>query len=325
MNEALFLRRNRPEWARIEAYASRLDGKGQPLSGAELFSLVSLYRKITGDLARARMLRLHPDVVDYLNQLVGRVHFLVYAPPPYPFRKVFEFFLSGFPQAVRRQWRYVLASVVLLVIPAVASFWAVASEPSMGTAFAPPGYVDQVEHTFGDTFGKQDRTSGMGALATSFYIVNNVKVAFLAFALGAFFGLGSVYILAFNGMLLGGVGAVIRLHGLSYNFWSFVASHGGIELGAILLAGAAGMRVGSALLNPGMRTRKAALAEAGREAGLLMFGVTVMLAIAAVIEAWISPSTLPNGFKLALGALNLVSLIAYLTLAGRPSPRPGAR
>src|SRR6185295_14394590 len=119
MNEAQFLKRSRPEWARIEAFAARLDGKGQPLSGTELFTLVSLYRKITGDLARARMLKMHPEVVDYLNQLVGRVHFLVYAPPPYPLRKVLGFFRRGFPQAVRRQWRYVLGALLLLLIPAV--------------------------------------------------------------------------------------------------------------------------------------------------------------------------------------------------------------
>jgi uncharacterized membrane protein SpoIIM required for sporulation len=284
---------------------------------------VSLYRKITGDLARARMLKMHPDVVDYLNQLVGRVHFLVYAPPPYPFRRILDFFRSGFPQAVRRQWRYILGAVLLVIVPAVASYGAVAAEPSLATAFAPPGYVEEVEKAFGKTFGQEVRPSGMGALATSFYIVNNVKVAFFAFASGAFLGLGSAYIMAFNGMILGGVGAVIRQHGLSYNFWSFVASHGGIELGAIILSGAAGMRVGFALLNPGARTRKAALAEAGREAGLLMFGVILMLGLAALLEAWVSPSTLPNGLKLTLGALNLAALVAYLSLAGRP-PRPSA-
>ena len=318
MNEALFLKRGRPEWARIEAYAARLDGKGRALSGSELFTLISLYRKITGDLARARMLKMHPDVVEYLNQLVGRVHFLVYAPPPYPFWKVLEFFRRGFPQAVRRQWRYLLGSTLLLLIPAVAAFSAVLAEPSLGNAFSPPGYVEQVDKTFGESFGKEARGSGMGALATSFYIVNNVKVAFFAFASGAFLGLGSATILAFNGVILGAVGAVIRQHGLSYNFWSFVASHGGIEMGAIVLAGAAGMRIGFALLNPGLRTRKAALAEAGREAGILMFGVVAMLLIAAMLEAWVSPSTLPNGLKLTFGALNLVALVAYFCLAGRP-------
>ena len=118
MNEGLFLKQNRPQWQRLENYAARLAGRGEPLDGADLFALVSLYRKSTGDLARARMLRLHPDVIDYLNSLVGRVHALVYAPPPYPWGRVFEFFRSGFPSTVRRHWRYVLGATLLLLLPA---------------------------------------------------------------------------------------------------------------------------------------------------------------------------------------------------------------
>lgn len=317
MNEALFLKRRRPQWQKLESYAARLDGRGEALSGAELVALVSLYRMSTGDLARARMLQAHPDVIDYLNHLVGRVHFLVYAAPPYPWRKALGFFRSGFPAAVRRQWRYVLGSVLLLLLPALAAFAAVQVEPSLGGAFAPPGYLEQIEKAFGSGFGKETRASGANALATSFYIVNNIQVSFLAFSTGIFLGLGSAWILIFNGVLLGGVGAVIHQHGLSNNFWSFVASHGGIEMGAIVLAGAAGMRIGFALLNPGFQTRGRALTEAGREAGLLMFGVIVMLGIAAMIEAWISPSTLPNAAKLTLGAANLAALTLYLVAAGR--------
>jgi uncharacterized membrane protein SpoIIM required for sporulation len=204
----------------------------------------------------------------------------------------------------------------------VAAFGAVLAEPSLGNAFSPPGYVEQVDKTFGESFGKEARGSGMGALATSFYIVNNVKVAFFAFASGAFLGLGSATILVFNGVILGAVGAVIRQHGLSYNFWSFVASHGGIEMGAIVLAGAAGMRVGFALLNPGLRTRKAALAEAGREAGILMFGVVAMLLSAAMLEAWVSPSTLPNGLKLTFGALNLAASSPISAWPAAPEASP---
>jgi uncharacterized membrane protein SpoIIM required for sporulation len=317
MNEALFLKRHRPQWLRLEGLAARLDGKGEPLSGGDLFTLVSLYRKSTGDLARARLLKVHPDVIDYLNHLVGRVHFLLYAPPPYPWRKIFEFFLSGFPSAVRRQRRLVLGATLLLLLPAIAAYWAVEVEPALGASFAPPGYIDQIEKAFGQTFGKEMRASGMNALATSFYILNNVQVSFLAFSTGIFLGFGSAYVLVLNGIILGGVGAVIRQHHLSHNFWSFVSSHGGIEMGAIVLAGAAGMLIGFSLVNPGLRTRKEALVDSGKQAGVIMFGVIVMLGIAAMVEAWVSPSTLPNAAKLTLGTLNLTALIAYLSLAGR--------
>jgi uncharacterized membrane protein SpoIIM required for sporulation len=312
VNEGQFTKRHRPDWAKLEAYLARLDGKGPRLAGEEILAFIPLYRKVTGDLARSRMLKLRPELVDYLNGLVGKVHFRVYAARSYPIYKVLDFYREGFPRMVRRLWRYVAASCALLFFPAVAAWWAVAENPHMATAFAPPGYVEKIEASFGESFGKEDRPSTFGALATSFYIVNNVQVSFLVFALGVSLGLGSVYVLAQNGMVLGGVGALIHQHGLSYNFWSFVSSHGGIELGAIVLAGAAGLRIGLALVNPGMLPRKAAL---------VMFGVITLLVIAAVIEAFISPSTLPNPFKLGLGTINLAALLSYLAFAGR---RPSA-
>jgi uncharacterized membrane protein SpoIIM required for sporulation len=182
--------------------------------------------------------------------------------------------------------------------------------------------VEKIDEMFGDDFG-EGRTGGMGALATSFYIVNNIQVSFFAFALGVFLGLGTAFILVYNGMFLGGVTAVIAQHGLSYNFWSFVSSHGAVELGAIVIAGAAGLRIGLSLLNPGMLRRKDALAAAARDAGLLMGGVVTLLAIAAFIEGFISPSTLPNPVKLVFGILNLLALVCYLVLAGRGSYAPG--
>jgi len=257
------------------------------------------------------------DLVDYLNQLVGKVHFRVYATRPYPVRKLAEFYARILPATVRRMWRYVLASAALLLVPAVASFVAVAENPQLGSSFAPPGYVEHIDEMFGSSFGKSNRSAGEGTVYTTFYISNNVQVSFLAFALGIFLGAGSAFILVKNGMILGGVAAVIQQYGLSYNFWSFVSPHGGIEMGAIVLAGAAGMRIGLSLLNPGMLTRKAALVTAARDAGLVMFGVITMLVIAAFLEAWVSPSVLPNPLKLALGGVNLLGVFAYFIFAGR--------
>jgi uncharacterized membrane protein SpoIIM required for sporulation len=317
MSEAAFIRRNKPDWERLEGYAAKLDGRGGGLTGRDLFAFLSLYRKVTGDLARARTIQARPEVVDYLNGLVGRVHFRVYATRTYPFAKFLDFFRRDFPQATRRAWRQVLASALLLLLPAVAAYAAVGVNPSLGTAFAPPGYVDQIDEAFGDGFGKKDRPSGMNALMHSFYIVNNVQVSFLAFATGALLGLGSAYVLIMNGLILGGVGAIVAGKGLSLNFWSFVASHGGIELGAIVISGAAGLLIGLAVLAPGALPRSRALAVAAKDAGLLMGGVITLLVLAAAIEAWISPSSLDSSVKLTIGAVNLAALFAYLGFAGR--------
>jgi uncharacterized membrane protein SpoIIM required for sporulation len=317
MNEPRFDRRNRPDWVRLEAYAERLDRPRGGLEGRDVFAFVALYRKVTGDLARARMLKLSPALVDYLNGLVGKVHFRMYAARAVPFRRAADFYRSDFPRAARRLWRYVAVSAALLFGPAILAAVAVTAAPLLGPAFAPPGYVDQIEASFGPSFGREARPADLNALMGSFYIVNNIQVSFFCFALGFFLGLGSALVLAYNGAILGGVGAIIAQHGLAYNFWSFVAPHGGIELGAIVLSGAAGLRIGVALVNPGLRSRAAALVDGAREAGLLMFGVISLLVLAALIEAFISPSVLPNAVKIALGALNVSGLLAYLILAGR--------
>jgi uncharacterized membrane protein SpoIIM required for sporulation len=319
VSEAAFLRRNKPDWERLEGYAAKLDGLGGGLTGRDLFAFISLYRKVTGDLARARTIQARPEVIDYLNGLVGRVHFRVYATRTYPFAKFLDFFRRDFPRAVRRSWRQTLASALLLIVPAIGAYLAVRANPHLDTAFAPPGYAEQLEKSVGQGFGTQDRPAGTNVLMNSFYIANNVYVAILAFATGTLLGLGSVLVLGINGMLLGGTAGVIAARGLQLPFWSFVASHGGIELGAIVLAGAAGLRIGLAVLSPGMLPRGRALAVAAKDAGLLMGGVVTLLVLAAAIEAWISPSSLPPAAKLSLGAVNLAALLAYLVFAGRPA------
>jgi len=317
VNEAQFVRLRKPEWQRLEAFAARLDGQGERLTGKNLFDLISLYRRTAGDLARARTLKVRPDLVDYLNGLVGRVHFRLYTARAYPFRKFLDFYRAEFPRVVRRSAKPLAVTLLLLFVPAFGAYAAVKANPFLETAFAPPGYAEQAEEAFGDSFGEKERSGGTQALMHSFYIVNNIRVAILAFAAGIFLGLGTILIIMVNGMILGGAAALVEYHGVAGNFWSFVAPHGGIELGAIVIAGAAGLRIGLALLNPGPLTRRHALAAAAKEAGLLMGGVITLLALAAMIEAWISPSLLPGGIKLALGAFNLIALVAYLTLAGR--------
>ncbi|MBI4565541.1 MAG: stage II sporulation protein M [Planctomycetes bacterium] len=319
MRHEAFLRERQGEWTRLAEYADRLERKGPAsLSSQEILDFVALYRRATSDLARARTLKVGSDVVDRLNRLVGRIHFHIYTAPSLPAERILRYFTNGFPQAVRRNRRWVAASAALFLIPALAAFAAVESNPALAFVFSVgPEYVRQLDEQFGSSFGVEGPSPGAAAMGTSLYIFNNVQVSFLAFACGVFFGLGSAYILALNGAILGGVTAVVGQYGLSGNFWSFVAPHGGIELSAIVLAGAAGLMVGSKLVNPGPYTRRRALVVASREAARILFGVIALLVAAALIEAAVSPSAWPRGIKVAIGIANLTGLVTYFTLAGR--------
>ncbi|HXE73262.1 MAG TPA: stage II sporulation protein M, partial [Candidatus Nitrosotenuis sp.] len=159
--------------------------------------------------------------------------------------------------------------------------------------------------------------------ASAEIMVNNVQVSFLAFASGVLLCLGSLYVMGFNGILMGAVAGIVHRHGVDLPFWGFVAPHGAIELPAIMIAGGAGMVMGWSLLRPGRLLRREALRLAARRAVVLLMGVVVMLALAGVIEGFLSPRVdLPDGFKLALGGGIFACLAGWLGLAGRGAARP---
>jgi uncharacterized membrane protein SpoIIM required for sporulation len=151
-----------------------------------------------------------------------------------------------------------------------------------------------------------------------FYIFNNVRIAFQTFAGGLVFGLGAVFFLVFNGLVIGAVAGHVTSVGYGAAFWSFVAGHSAFELGGIALSGAAGLRLGAALLAPGQLTRKDALAVAGREAAGMMYGVAGMIVAAAFVEAfWSSNTGLAHTIKYGVGGVLCMLTIAYFVTAGR--------
>jgi uncharacterized membrane protein SpoIIM required for sporulation len=160
--------------------------------------------------------------------------------------------------------------------------------------------------------------------ASSVIMTNNIGVTFTAFSGGIVGGLGTVYIIAFNGLMLGVVGAACAVAGMSVPLWSFVAPHGALELPAIILAGGAGLRLGQGVLFPGFLPRRASIARAGAEAVTLVIGCVPMLVIAGVIEAFVSPTALAVPLKFGMGAALFVLLAWYLTGFGRPAATAGS-
>jgi len=153
---------------------------------------------------------------------------------------------------------------------------------------------------------------GIKPLATSAIMTNNISVGFTTFALGITAGLGTIYMMAFNGLLIGVVGMACRLSGMSLQLWSFVAPHGVLELPAIFIAGASGFRVAQGLLFPGFLPRSASLAQAGSEAVQLLLGTLPMLVVAGVLEGFVSPTGVPVAWKFTIAASLFVLLVCYL-------------
>ena len=158
---------------------------------------------------------------------------------------------------------------------------------------------------------------GIEPVASSVIMTNNLTVCFIAFAGGIVFGLGPLWSMFFNGLLLGVIGVACQQHGMSLDLWSFVAPHGSLELPSIILAGAAGLRLAHGVLFPGIYRRRDSIALAGVEATRLVAGIIPLLVIAGTLEGFFSPSSAPVWLKFTVGGLLFTLLLLWLF---RPLP-----
>lgn len=150
-------------------------------------------------------------------------------------------------------------------------------------------------------------------------MTNNIRVAIFAFAGGMLLGLGTLYVLVFNGLYTGAIFGIVTNYGLGTRLLSFASGHGAIELSVICLAGGAGLMLADAILRPGMLTRVEALRQAGLRSVQLLLGGASLLVIAGTIEGFLSPSAAPSWVKYGTGIVTGILLYGYWIFAGRKS------
>ena len=325
MKQAAFEARYLAEIDRFENWLARSHAKrrkmkdGDQSGGLEAGDVPAAYRHLCQLMALARDRQYSPDLVDRLNHLVLRGHHVLYGPAGGQRVRLFEFLGAGFPQVVRSEWRLVLTSSVLFFAPLLLLIGALQFYPDFIFYLVSPAHVAQYEQAYDPANTRLGvRESDDNVMMFAFYIWNNVKIGIQTFATGLAFGLGSIFYLAFNGLIIGAIAGYLTAVGHGEPFWSFVSGHSAMELTAIVLSGAAGLKLGAALIAPGNRTRKAALIYAAKPAIRIMYGAALMFLTAAFIEGFWSPLTaFPSNVKYAVGAILWILVVAYFTLAGR--------
>jgi len=321
MKQSRFEARHQAEWY---AFGDILDAleKSRKDPPAAISDFPAAYRRLCQHLALARSRGYSSHSVDYLQQLAQRGHQQLYRHRSPLGGRLLGFMLGGFPRLVREEWRHVLAASLLFYLSLLGMAALVLAFPELIYSLVSANQVEQMEAMYDPAarrlgeFGT--RGSGEDWVMFGYYVMNNIGIAFQTFAGGLLFGLGTLFYLLFNGLMIGAIAG--HLTGIGYHqpFWSFVIGHGAFELTAITLAGAAGLKLGAALIAPGRLGRGEALRLAAARAVRLIAGATLMLLIAAFIEAYWSSMTFTSAsVKYAVGALLWLLVGLYFTLGGR--------
>ncbi len=312
MKQAPFEAMHAREWDQFEQF---LDGK-KAFDPAEM---PARFRRLCQGLALAAERRYSTDLVDRLNRLALRGHHALYANRQRESQQVLQFMAAGFPRLVRQEWRLVSAAALLFFGPLAALIGVLQIYPDFVHYLLAPDQLANF-HTMYDPANRRlgMRESDTNVLMFGFYIWNNVRIGFQTFAGGLLAGVGSAWFLGANGVIIGAVAGYLTQAGYSETFWSFVAGHSSFELLAIVLSGAAGFKLGLAIIAPGNQSRKSALVAAARPAVRLMWGAALMFLAAAFVEAFWSPLTeVSFPIKIGVGVAAWVALLAYFAFAGR--------
>jgi uncharacterized membrane protein SpoIIM required for sporulation len=324
MTPLQFEQSHQQEWDELQTLLAQLHksvraraADGQPIAGERV---AALYRRACEQLALARARAYPAYLTDRLEQLTSDAHQLIYQHAELGWGRLKRMVAYDFPRAVRAQSAYVWIALAVFGVPTLVLGYAVYFRPELILTVVDPWTAASFQEMYSESAAAIGRTRDAQNdwVMFGFYIANNIGVAFQCFASGLFAGVGSLFFLAFNGAYGGAIAGYLTEKGLGSTFYSFVVTHAAFELTAIVLSGAAGLRLGHALLAPGRYTRLQSLVRAAKESAVIIYGVMAMLLIAAALEAfWSSAKWMPPMMKYGVAAICWIAVLSYLTLQGR--------
>lgn len=278
-----------------------------------------LYRQVAADLSVLRQDSTARTYAAHVNQLLARAHHIIYSGRKTNLPTLFRFLRDQYPAIFQRQIGYVLASLAVTAAWGLLGAVLTSARPEFMRHFVGPEMIATMER---HEMWTQSVVS-VAPMASSAIMTNNLTVSFVTFASGIVFGLGTFFYLAFNGLMLGVIGAACHQYGMSVALWSFVAPHGSLELPAIIIAGAAGFRLGHAMLFPGNLRWKESVARGGGEATQLVAGIIPMLVVAGSLEGFFSPSQAQIWLKFTVGGVLFSLLLLWLLRPVKAGSRQG--
>jgi len=330
MRQQQFVERHSVEWEQFTQWLEL-----QEMSQSELkkiqhkpefewrnsYDFPARYRQLCQHLALARSRQYSQPLLEKLDNLVLQGHQRFYKPKSNLKDKFLSLLMVKLPQTVRQEWRLMLVSSLLFMGTFIAMILAIQINPDIVYSVISPYEIQKMEAMYEPQRHArvgEARDADSDVMMFGFYIMNNTSIGFRTFAGGLVFGLGSIFALLFNGIFIGTIAGHLTHLGFIETFWGFVSGHSAMELTAIIISGAAGLKLGAALIRPGQKSRLRALRDNANIALIMMYGAAAMFFIAAFIEAFWSPMTIiPVNIKYIVGIILWLVVIGYYGLVGR--------
>lgn len=287
------------QWQAAAARSERL--AREPASNlADAAQLANDYRLLAHDLARAR--RLMPDsrVRQYLEAAYARAHATLYREAFRPSHALLTLLRDEIPEVVRWLAPYIAWATVIFILTMLTGYWLVHTYPDLIGLFASPDLISTVEH--GQLWTEGILNVVPSSVLSLQILTNNIIVSLFAYCAGFVFGLGTLYILGLNGLMLGAVFAFTGQHGLEGALFRFIVAHGCVEISVMCLSGAAGAAVGEALVRPTHGDRLKSFQIAALRSGKLLVACALLLAGSGIIEGYLSPrADVPLWIRVTVG------------------------
>ena len=297
MNIDVFLRTKDEDWRELSNLMRISKGKLSKLDKDSILKFGTLYRSACADLAYARREFAGDAVLNNLEVMVARCSSILYSKKAVDIKKVIHFFTIGMWASISLRPKLVLVSFMLMMIPWIASSLYAIQNPENAAGLAPAGVESVVQRPSAD-FGL---TPGEKAGASSEILANNIRIAIMVFVAGVTAGVLTVILLVQQGVVLGAMFGLTIQAGNAAVLWQFVVPHGFLEISCIIVSGAAGLRIGMAIIDPGFRTRAHAIAQESKQALATALVVAISLFFSGILEGSISTSGLPTPVGLMLG------------------------
>jgi uncharacterized membrane protein SpoIIM required for sporulation len=323
MDLTAFLQQRRPDWRRLEEILRRVEGSGLPsLDEAQAIEFGQLYRRTASDLNQAQTYVSGDVTVRYLNDLVARCYLVIYSRAESGFgRKMVDYFVFGFPAALRRHFLALLLAASLFLGGTAFGFLASHFDAAVARAYLLPEDFPTIQPPEKDEDPAEHVAMQKGQVAafSAFLFRNNVSVTLVAFALGTTLGIGTAWMMFYNGVITGALMAVFYEAEQLRAFATGILPHGVVEIPAMLIGGAAGFVLAKGMIAARPWPRSEEMARCGREALAVLGGILPLLTAAAIIEAGVAraPDTvISSGAKLIVAAVVFVLFVVHILLFG---------